>query len=43
MCIGQHLSALESKIAVLFLLKKYGKITLEKQNFKKIYCTTYGS
>ena len=41
-CIGQHLALLESKIAVLFLLKRYKKINLEKPNFKTYVRTLYG-
>jgi cytochrome P450 family 3 subfamily A len=42
-CIGQHLSLLESKIAVVCLLKRYSRITLEKPNFKKYLRSFYGA
>ena len=42
-CIGQHLALLESKIAVICLLKRYSKITLEKPNFKKYMRTLYAA
>jgi cytochrome P450 len=42
-CIGQHLALLESKIAVVTLLKRYKKITLEKPEFRLFMRTLYGA